>query len=297
MFRRIGIIASFTLIILGLTKSWIEIDLNWKIVYLFIALLGAIYPLLTLIIKLETLDMMHLLIDARNKSDQSAKCAQSISSPLQKEILETETKIQYLVESIERLREARLQLSKMKEEEEKLSTEQRLELDLAHQRANDFIKNEQNNLLRLSESLKEFGLDVDLVKNGIKKQHQHHPKKFYLVNQPPAYLSYRPGYIEFDMVGMFYRVLSDDDLGVFEGYAETEEHNPEDKYAIAIYSVKTGSHVGYLKKRQKQVWLQINRLGGKVPAFGYIYIKENGKYDAKVSLFINDIITMGYDLD
>lgn len=59
------------------------------------------------------------------------------------------------------------------------------------------------------------------------------------------------GIQSFDMVGMYYRNLSINEKGKFNGYAICDG-NPHDKYAVAIYNDK-GTHLGYIPQHNKRM--------------------------------------------
>ena len=109
----------------------------------------------------------------------------------------------------------------------------------------------------------------------------------YYVGLKTIGLTARAGYEKMDMVGMQYRAIDENDLGKFEGYAEAEENNPDDPYAIAIYR-EDHTHVGFLKRDNYSLYNYIEDQGGMVHCYGYIAcygLDENGtptKYYAEV---------------
>lgn len=91
----------------------------------------------------------------------------------------------------------------------------------------------------------------------------------YYVGWKTIGLSARAGYEKMDMVGMQYRAIDENDLGKFEGYAEAEDNNQEDPYAIAIYR-EDHTKVGFLKRGNYPLHDYIEDQGGIVHCYGYI---------------------------
>lgn len=91
----------------------------------------------------------------------------------------------------------------------------------------------------------------------------------YYVGWKTIGLTARAGYEKMDMVGMKHRALGPNDLGKFEGYAEAEDDNEHDPYAIAIYR-EDYTHVGFLERGNSFLHDYISEQGGVVHCYGYI---------------------------
>lgn len=95
-------------------------------------------------------------------------------------------------------------------------------------------------------------------------------------------------YRYFQMVGMYYRNLDKNDFGIFDCWAKAEEDNPYDPYAVAIYRISDGKHLGYIPAGDKELHRQIIYRGGLAKAIariqgnfsylnGTVYIKNEYK--------------------
>lgn len=141
---------------------------------------------------------------------------------------------------------------------------------------------------------------VLLVKAGIKKASQEenntNNRQSYtpqIVEEPqiPQHLE-KPSneYSYYELVGMKYRKLTRNDLGIFDGYAFAEDDNEYDKYAVGIYRKDNNKLIAYVPKdfrgkSNKDLHDKITNLGGSTPAkfrisesngnlYGIAYIKE-----------------------
>lgn len=102
----------------------------------------------------------------------------------------------------------------------------------------------------------------------------------------------KPGndYAYYELVGMKYRNLTANDLGIHSGYAFAEDDNEYDKYAVGIYRTDNNKLVAYIPKEfqgrsNRELHRKITKLGGSTPAefriwerngniYGCAYIKE-----------------------
>lgn len=91
----------------------------------------------------------------------------------------------------------------------------------------------------------------------------------YYVGQKVISLSVRKGYTKFSITGAYYRNLSIDIVGKFNGYAIAQIDNEYDPHAIAIYN-DAGMHLGFLPGGNKAIHQYITNEGGKVHAYGYL---------------------------
>jgi hypothetical protein len=93
------------------------------------------------------------------------------------------------------------------------------------------------------------------------------------------------GYYRHDMVGMYYRGITPENFGVYEGYAIAQKNNQYDPYAIAIYRSWDNKHVGYLPAGNAELHRILTYRGGKANAifriqgsrkrcYGDVYIEE-----------------------
>lgn len=101
------------------------------------------------------------------------------------------------------------------------------------------------------------------------------------------------GYFYHEMVGMYYRGITEKDFGVYEGVAVAETNNSNDKFAVGIYRKKDNKLIGYVPKEERGIsneilHRKIRYNGGSVKAFfkiqgstsrsyGAVYIKEGNK--------------------
>lgn len=96
------------------------------------------------------------------------------------------------------------------------------------------------------------------------------------------------GYYRHDMVGMYYRGITPENFGVYEGYAIAQKNNQYDPYAIAIYRSWDNKHVGYLPAGNAELHRILTYRGGKANAifriqgsrkrcYGDVYIEEKYK--------------------
>ena len=108
-------------------------------------------------------------------------------------------------------------------------------------------------------------------------------------------LSPRHGYEKGAMVGMYYRGLGIRDIGKFEGYAEAQDDNPVDRFAVAIYR-EDGRQVGWLPRGDVQTHTMIKSRGGRVHCYGYIAIRGIGR-DSREPIGFYAHICLEYDLE
>jgi hypothetical protein len=74
---------------------------------------------------------------------------------------------------------------------------------------------------------------------------------------------------DFEMRGMYYRNLSESDIGFFWGYA-VPEHNDHDRYAVAIFN-SHGKHLAYIPRHNRRMSDSIHEWhGGQVDCWGYL---------------------------
>lgn len=79
------------------------------------------------------------------------------------------------------------------------------------------------------------------------------------------------------LVGMKYRHLSMSDLGKFNGFAQAEDDNEFDDFAVAIYSNR-GKHLGYIPRDDEEMHEYLTDNFGSVNAYGYVAYSENEGY-------------------
>lgn len=91
----------------------------------------------------------------------------------------------------------------------------------------------------------------------------------YYVGQKVIGLSTRKGYKKYSLAGGYYRNLSIDMVGKFNGYAIAQTDNEHDPYAIAVYD-DAGTHLGFLPRGNKVLYRYIINEEGKVHAYGYL---------------------------
>lgn len=87
----------------------------------------------------------------------------------------------------------------------------------------------------LSSVLESIDKNDNKLINKIDREYCH----FYFSEIPKDYHYYK-------MVGMYYRGITPNDFGVYNGYAVPEKNNKYDPYSIAIYRNCDNMHVGYL---------------------------------------------------
>lgn len=82
------------------------------------------------------------------------------------------------------------------------------------------------------------------------------------------------GYENLELKGIYYRKLSNRDMGLFYGYAMAESDNQYDKYAVSVYNER-GVLVGYAPDGNYSLHEYILKHGGSVRAFGAIWKDED----------------------
>lgn len=100
----------------------------------------------------------------------------------------------------------------------------------------------------------------------------------------------RKGYSHYDLVGIKYRNLDTRDYNEFEGYALAETDNQYDQFAVSIWRCD-GRHLGYVPKGDRDLWTFISNYGGKVKAYGIIYLTSRGKEVGVVNVEFDDAST------
>ena len=115
--------------------------------------------------------------------------------------------------------------------------------------------------------------DMKLLKGG----------QFYFCEGKMIGVSPRKGYSCFWIKGMRHRFLSLQNIGRFEGFANAEEDNEFDRYAIAIWR-EDFTHVGYLPARNRKLYNYIKTNGGYVHCIGYIATYVNGAFYGEVAV-------------
>ena len=105
-------------------------------------------------------------------------------------------------------------------------------------------------------------------------------------------LDKRKDYEPRSIVGMTYRYLSMSDLGKFNGFAQAEDDNEFDDFAVAIYNDR-GKHLGYIPRDDEEMHEYITDNFGSVNAYGYVAYSENEGYYGEVCIeyLPKDIIT------
>lgn len=98
----------------------------------------------------------------------------------------------------------------------------------------------------------------------------------YYVGQKVIGLSARKGYSKFSIAGAYYRNLSIDMVGKFNGYVIAQIDNEYDPYALSVYN-DVGVHLGFLPGGNKVLHQYIVNEEGKVHAYGYLGW-DNGIY-------------------
>ena len=93
----------------------------------------------------------------------------------------------------------------------------------------------------------------------------------------------KPGndYCYWELVGMKYRNLVENDYGVHTGYAHAENDNQYDKYAVGIYREDNNKLVAYIPKdfqnrSNKELHYIISKLGGSTPVKFRIWKSDSG---------------------
>lgn len=302
-YQTLGLLLSVFLVLFSLSMVSYVDSLNAKMYLLAMAILAMIYPIMMLIIRLEVLDVVAFL----RKMDEDGIASyrnivelrethldllQKVEENLQTNAIELDLcRIAY-----ERREMLKRQLDELKAERKKLEDYFASERELADKEKEMRKAEKIFAHLDLAQRLEQYGLDSNKVKAGIKAQYDCDWRDYCLVDKPPIILKYRSYYKEFEMVGMFYRDLMDVDLGLFEGYALAEEDNQMDRYAVSIHSLRSGQ-VGYIRARHKRVWRIIHQLGGRVPAFGYIIKKKNNRHEARVAIFLGQVMCQDPDID
>lgn len=120
-------------------------------------------------------------------------------------------------------------------------------------------------------------------------------RKVSVNNKPePKEIAFPPteiGYEYSEMVGMYNIGITENDYGIFDGYAIAEANNSYDKFAVGIHRSKDRKLVGYIPrdfrgKSNEVVHREISSIGGMAEAvikitgstqrsYGSVYIKTN----------------------
>lgn len=79
------------------------------------------------------------------------------------------------------------------------------------------------------------------------------------------------GYTYYELVGMKFRKLTRNDIGIFDGYAFAEDDNEYDEYAVGIYRTDNSKLLAYVPKdfrgkSNKDLHEAIKKLGGSTHA-------------------------------
>jgi len=112
-------------------------------------------------------------------------------------------------------------------------------------------------------------LDNENKNSVLYKKYTLTEEQNYYIGEKCIGLTPRKGYIKIPIKGMYYRNISINEIGHFNGYSITETSNQYDPYAIAIYK-DNGLHIGYVPKGNKKLYEYIRDEGGKVHTYGYI---------------------------
>lgn len=121
---------------------------------------------------------------------------------------------------------------------------------------------------------KRLQADLDTI-NAYRKQDGKQPFEQYPYFNPAYFgqkdisLKVLPGFSQYPMAGMFYRNMPLSVIGRFNGCAQALERDNFEKYPIGVFNGK-GLLIGYLPKKQKELYQFIRRHGGKVPAYGIL---------------------------
>lgn len=133
-----------------------------------------------------------------------------------------------------------------------------------------------------STKLYDYDIYEKPIDNGLE-----YDEYYYSKNSKVISLYKRQGYDIHTLVGMRYRDLAMSDLGKFEGYAEAQEDNEFDDYAVAIYSHE-GTHLGFIPSGNEEAHQYILDNFGTVDAYGYIAYSENDGFYGAVCVEYND---------
>ena len=106
-----------------------------------------------------------------------------------------------------------------------------------------------------------------MVVRGVCSKSKH---GYYTANgKTDEELEYMVGSAEvFDIVGINFRGLTDQFLGLFDGLLYAERDNEHDQYAVSVF--KGSKHVGYIPRDNKAIWLRAIDNGGTLKCTGYI---------------------------